>query len=149
MVQSHLLQLLCIVAMEPPASIDADTMRDEKLKVLRALRPIAGEEVAARTVRGQYHAGAIGSKPVPGYLDEVGIAAGSRTETFVAIKAELGNWRWAGVPFYLRTGKRMQQRLAEVVIHFRGGPHPMVRAVSGQAAHRLVIALLPCAGVRA
>jgi len=148
MVQNHLLQLLCIVAMEPPASIDADTMRDEKLKVLRALRPIAGEEVAARTVRGQYHAGAIGNKPVPGYLDEVGIAAGSRTETFVAIKAELGNWRWAGVPFYLRTGKRMQERLAEIVINFRGVPHPMLRAAAGEAANRLVITLQPDESLR-
>src|SRR5882762_6098535 len=148
MVQSHLLQLLCIVAMEPPANIDADTMRDEKLKVLRALRPIAGEEVASRTVRGQYHAGAIDNKPVAGYLEEPGIPAGSRTETFVAIKAELGNWRWAGVPFYLRTGKRMQQRLAEIVIHFRGVPHPMFRAVSGEPANRLVITLQPDESLR-
>ena len=148
MVQSHLLQLLCIVAMEPPANIEADTMRDEKLKVLRALRPIAGEDVAARIVRGQYHAGAIDNKPVPAYLDEPGIAAGSRTETFVAIKAELGNWRWAGVPFYLRTGKRMQQRLAEIVIHFRGVPHPMFRAVSGEPANRLVITLQPDESLR-
>ncbi len=148
MVQSHLLQLLCIVAMEPPANIEADTMRDEKLKVLRALRPIAGEDVAVRTVRGQYHAGAIDNRPVPGYLDEPGIAAGSRTETFVAIKAEVGNWRWAGVPFYLRTGKRMQQRLAEIVINFRGVPHPMFRAVSGEAANRLVITLQPDESLR-
>jgi glucose-6-phosphate 1-dehydrogenase len=148
MVQSHVLQLLCIVAMEPPANIEADTMRDEKLKVLRALRPIAGEDVAACTVRGQYHAGAIDGKPVPGYLDEPGIATGSRTETFVAIKAELGNWRWAGVPFYLRTGKRMQQRLAEIVINFRGVPHPMFRAASGEAANRLVITLQPDESLR-
>ena len=148
MVQSHVLQLLCIVAMEPPANIEADTMRDEKLKVLRALRPIAGEEVAASSVRGQYHAGAIDGKPVPGYLEEPGIASGSRTETFVAIKAELGNWRWAGVPFYLRTGKRMQQRLAEIVINFRGVPHPMFRAASGESANRLVITLQPDEGLR-
>jgi glucose-6-phosphate 1-dehydrogenase len=148
MVQSHLLQLLCIVAMEPPANIEADTMRDEKLKVLRALRPIAGEDVAPSTVRGQYHAGAIDGKPVAGYLDEPGIANGSRTETFVAIKAELGNWRWAGVPFYLRTGKRMQQRLAEIVINFRGVPHPMFRAASGESANRLVITLQPDESLR-
>jgi glucose-6-phosphate 1-dehydrogenase len=148
MVQSHLLQLLCIVAMEPPANIEADTMRDEKLKVLRALRPIAGDEVASRTVRGQYHAGAIDSKPVPAYLEEPGIPGGSRTETFVAIKAELGNWRWAGVPFYLRTGKRMQERLAEIVINFRGVPHPMLRAASGEAANRLVITLQPDESLR-
>jgi glucose-6-phosphate 1-dehydrogenase len=148
MVQSHLLQLLCIVAMEPPANIEADTMRDEKLKVLRTLRPIAGDDVPARTVRGQYQAGAIDGKPVPGYLEEPGIPAGSRTETFVAIKAELGNWRWAGVPFYLRTGKRMQRRLAEIVINFRGVPHPMLRAASGEAANRLVITLQPDESLR-
>jgi glucose-6-phosphate 1-dehydrogenase len=149
MVQNHLLQLLCIVAMEPPANIEADTMRDEKLKVLRALRPISGDEVAQRTVRGQYRAGAIASRPVPGYLDEEGIPKGSRTETFVALKAELGNWRWAGVPFYLRTGKRMQERLAEIVVNFRGVPHPMLRASSGEAAaNRLVISLQPDESLR-
>jgi len=149
MVQNHLLQLLCIVAMEPPANIEADTMRDEKLKVLRALKPIVGEDVAARTVRGQYRAGAIGNKPVPGYPDEPGIPKGSHTETFVAIKAELGTWRWAGVPFYLRTGKRMQDRLAEIVINFRGVPHPMLRAAGGESAYnRLVISLQPDEGLR-
>lgn len=148
MMQNHLLQLLCIVAMEPPANIEADTMRDEKLKVLRALKPITGEEVAACTVRGQYRAGAIGNKPVPAYQEEPGIPSGSRTETFVAIKAELGNWRWAGVPFYLRTGKRMQERLAEIVINFRGVPHPMLRPVSGESYNRLVISLQPDEGLR-
>ena len=149
MVQNHLLQLLCIVAMEPPANIEADTMRDEKLKVLRALKPIVGEDVAARTVRGQYRAGAIGNKPVPGYPDVPGIPKGSHTETVVAIKAELGNWRWAGVPFYLRTGKRMQDRLAEIVINFRGVPHPMLRAAGGESAYnRLVISLQPDEGLR-
>ncbi|HKC15584.1 MAG TPA: glucose-6-phosphate dehydrogenase, partial [Steroidobacteraceae bacterium] len=107
MVQNHLLQLLCILAMEPPASSDADTVRDEKLKVLRALRPIDSENVEQKTVRGQYRAGSIEGKAVPGYADEPGVPAGSSTETFVAIKAEIDNWRWAGVPFYLRTGKRL------------------------------------------
>jgi glucose-6-phosphate 1-dehydrogenase len=149
MVQNHLLQLLCIVAMEPPAKIEADAMRDEKLKVLRALKPITGEEVAACTVRGQYRAGAIANKAVPAYLEEEGIAPGSRTETFAAIKAEVGNWRWAGVPFYLRTGKRMQERLAEIVINFRGVPHPMLRAGNGESAYnRLVISLQPDEGLR-
>ena len=148
MVQSHLLQLLCIVAMESPVNIEADTMRDEKLKVLRALRPIAGEDVAARTVRGQYQAGAIDGKPVPAYLEEPGISPASRTETFVAIKAELGNWRWAGVPFYLRTGKRMQKRLADIVINFRSVPHPVLRAAVGESANRLVITLQPDEGLR-
>lgn len=149
MVQNHLLQLLCIVAMEPPANIDADTMRDEKLKVLRALKPIAGDDVMTHTVRGQYRAGAIGNKSVVGYQDEEGIHKGSQTETFAAIKAEVSNWRWAGVPFYLRTGKRMQDRLAEVVINFRGVPHPMLRAGSGESVHnRLVISLQPDEGLR-
>lgn len=143
MVQNHLLQLLCIVAMEPPNNIDADAMRDEKLKVLRALRPITGDDVARRTVRGQYRAGVIGSTPVPGYLEEPGIAPETQTETFVALKAEVSNWRWAGVPFYLRTGKRMQERLAEIVINFRAVPHPMLRAVAGEATNRLVISLQP------
>ncbi|MFT4046337.1 MAG: glucose-6-phosphate dehydrogenase [Solimonas sp.] len=149
MVQNHLLQLLCIVAMEPPASIDADRVRDEKLKVLRALRPFtSADDVAQRTVRGQYRAGAIGNRPVPGYLEENGIPAQSRTETFVAIKAELNNWRWAGVPFYLRTGKRMQQRLAEIVINFRGVPHPILRATNSEPINRLVISLQPDEGLQ-
>jgi len=149
MVQNHLLQLLCIVAMEPPANVEADTMRDEKLKVLRALRPIAGDDVAACTVRGQYRAGAIRDRPVPGYLQEQGIAAGSGTETFVSIKAGVENWRWAGVPFYLRTGKRMQERLAEIVVNFRGVPHPMLRNHSGvNMENRLVISLQPHEGLR-
>ncbi|MDE2149219.1 MAG: glucose-6-phosphate dehydrogenase [Gammaproteobacteria bacterium] len=144
MVQSHLLQLLCIVAMEPPANIEADTTRDEKLKVLRALKPIAGEDASAHIVRGQYRAGAIAGQPVPGYLDEPGIPPQSHTETFVALKAELGNWRWAGVPFYLRTGKRMQERLAEIVVNFRRVPHPLLRANAEQAPNnRLVISLQP------
>lgn len=149
MVQNHLLQLLCIVAMEPPSSIDPDAMRDEKLKVLRALRPLAPEEVAAKTVRGQYRAGAIAGKPVPPYLEEPGIPAGSRTETFVALKAELNNWRWAGVPFYLRTGKRMQERLAEVVVNFRDVPHALFPSVTGERVpNRLVIRLQPDEGLQ-
>jgi glucose-6-phosphate 1-dehydrogenase len=148
MVQNHLLQLLCIVAMEPPASTDADMMRDEKLKVLRSLRPFTQEEVANRTVRGQYRAGAIRHQPVPGYLEEPGIPPQSRTETFVAIKADVNNWRWSGVPFYLRTGKRMQERLAEIVINFRGVPHPMLRATGGEPINRLIISLQPNEGLR-
>ena len=149
MVQNHLLQLLCIVAMEPPSSIDPDAMRDEKLKVLRALRPLTREDIGARTVRGQYRAGAIDGKPVPGYQEEAGIAPGSRTETFVALKAELNNWRWAGVPFYLRTGKRMQDRLAEVVVNFRDVPHALFPSVSGERVpNRLVIRLQPDEGLQ-
>jgi glucose-6-phosphate 1-dehydrogenase len=148
MVQNHLLQLLCIIAMEPPASGDADAMRDEKLKVLRALRPIAGQGVQARTVRGQYKAGASGGRPVPGYLDEPGVPKDSSTETFVAIKAEIDNWRWAGVPFYLRTGKRLQEKLSEIVITFDDVPHSIFDAASrSNVANRLTIALQPTEGI--
>lgn len=149
MVQNHLLQLLCIVAMEPPTNIEADTMRDEKLKVLRALRPIVGNDVSALTVRGQYRNGVIRNESVSSYLEESGISRDSQTETFVAIKAELGNWRWAGVPFYLRTGKRMQQRLAEIVINFRDVPHPLLASNGGVGiGNRLVISLQPHEGLR-
>ena len=144
MVQNHLLQLLCILAMEPPTSIDADAVRDEKLKVLRALKPLTAQDMATSAVRGQYRAGAIAGGAVPGYLEETGIPAGSTTETFVALKAELGNWRWAGVPFYLRTGKRMQERLAEIVVTFRDVPHAILPTASGtREGNKLVIQLQP------
>jgi len=143
MVQSHLLQLLCIVAMEPPASISADVVRDEKLKILRSLRPIRDHGVLAKTVRGQYRAGAIEGRPVPGYLEEEDVAPDSRTETFVAIKAEIDNWRWAGVPFFLRTGKRMQEKLAEIVINFREPPLAMFQTPAASSANRMVIRMQP------
>ncbi|MHB1666203.1 MAG: glucose-6-phosphate dehydrogenase [Thiomonas sp.] len=144
MVQSHLLQLLCMVAMEPPATLEANAIRDEKLKVLNALKPFSESDVAANSVRGQYRAGAIGGQPVVGYLDEARIAPGSRTETFTAIKAEIANWRWAGVPFFLRTGKRMPERLAEVVISFRKVPLALFPGPSMErASNRLVIQLQP------
>ena len=118
MVQNHLLQLLCLVAMEPPDSYEADAVRDEKLKVLRALRPIDNGDVERNTVRGQYRGLSTEVGTVPSYVDEVGVPR-SDTETFVALKAEVCNWRWAGVPFYLRTGKRMPERVSEIVIQFR------------------------------
>ncbi|MCX8113799.1 MAG: glucose-6-phosphate dehydrogenase, partial [Burkholderiaceae bacterium] len=144
MVQNHLLQCLCIVGMEPPASIDADAVRDAKLQVLRALVPFTADDVRSKSVRGQYRAGAIDGRPVIGFLEEPGVAAGSRTETFVALKVEVANWRWAGVPFYLRTGKRMQERLAEIVVNFRAVPHSIFGASNGAPArNRLVIRLQP------
>jgi len=144
MVQNHLLQLLCILAMEPPASRAADAVRDEKLKVLRALRPIGDAEALIKTVRGHYQGGVIGTTTVPGYLDENGVPPDSRTETFVAIKAEIDTWRWAGVPFYLRTGKRLQQHVAEIIITFDQVPHSIFAgAFSVQAPNRLVIQLQP------
>src|SRR3546814_7361203 len=117
MMQSHLLQRLCIVAMEPPASLAEDAVRDEKLKVLKALKPFSNEDVLTKTVRGQYRSGAINGMPVAGYREEHKVDPDSNTETFVALQAEVANWRWAGVPFFLRTGKRMQERVAEIVIN--------------------------------
>jgi glucose-6-phosphate 1-dehydrogenase len=144
MVQNHILQLLCLVAMEPPNSISADAVRDEKLKVLKALKPITSANAGTVTVRGQYRAGASAGGAVAGYLEELGAA--SDTETFVAIKAEIGTWRWAGVPFYLRTGKRLPSRMSEIVVQFRAVPH----SVFDQAPepNRLVIRLQPDEGVK-
>ncbi len=144
MVQNHMLQLLCIIAMEPPAISDPDAMRDEKLKVLRALKPLTGRDVLQKAVRGQYKAGASNGKPVVGYLEEKDVPKDSTTETFVAIKAEIDSWRWAGVPFYLRTGKRLQEKLAEIVITFEDVPHSIYeRPDTPHALNRLVIQLQP------
>jgi glucose-6-phosphate 1-dehydrogenase len=144
MVQNHLLQLLCIMAMEPPASSDPDAVRDEKLKVLRALRPLADRDVLTKTVRGQYKAGAVRGVPVPGYLEEADIAPDSSTETFAALKVEIDTWRWAGVPFYLRTGKRLQDRLTELVVTFDEVPHPIFeKPPTTRTANELVIRLQP------
>lgn len=121
MVQNHMLQLLALVAMEPPASMAPAAVRDEKVKVIRSLRAMTAETVAQLSVRGQYGAGAVGGQPVKGYAEELGRS--SDTETFVALKAHIDNWRWAGVPFYLRTGKRMPQRTSEILIQFRPVPH--------------------------
>ncbi|MGH6950012.1 MAG: glucose-6-phosphate dehydrogenase, partial [Vitreimonas sp.] len=145
MVQNHLLQLLCLVALESPNSMDADAIRTEKLKVLSALRRIGPPDVASKTVRGQYKAGLINGAKVPGYAEEIGRS--SRTETFAAIKAEVDNWRWAGVPFYLRTGKRMSARRSEIVVQFKDTPV----AIFGQGVatpNRLVLRLQPDEGVR-
>jgi len=147
MVQNHMLQLLCIIAMEPPAMSLADAVRDEKLKVLRALRPIVDGDVQTKTVRGQYRAGASGGKPVVGYLEEPGVPPDSRTETFVALKAEIENWRWAGVPFYLRTGKRLQEQMAEIVVTFERVPHFIFESGRQPAPNQLVIRLQPDEGV--
>ncbi len=149
MVQNHMLQLLCLVAMEPPAMLDADAVRDEKLKVLRSLAPIDTEALCHQSiVRGQYRAGASAGGAVRGYLEELG-DAGSTTETFVALKAEVRNWRWAGVPFYLRTGKRLPERVSEIVIVFKRIPHSVFEPAAGAIeANRLVIRLQPDEGVK-
>ncbi|OJU51730.1 MAG: glucose-6-phosphate dehydrogenase [Mesorhizobium sp. 61-13] len=147
MVQNHILQLLCLVAMEAPASMDADAVRDEKLKVLRALKRINGNDAPKQTVRGQYRAGASAGGPVKGYVEELGKE--SDTETFVAIKAEIANWRWAGVPFYLRTGKRLASRVSEIVIEFKPIPHSIFGENAGPIfANQLVIRLQPDEGVK-
>ena len=142
MVQNHMLQLLSLVAMEPPAHFDARAVRDEKVKVLRSLRRIDRNSAPSHTVIGQYSKGAVGGVPVPGYIDELGRP--STTETFVALKAHVDNWRWKGVPFYLRTGKRLPTRQSEIIIQFRPVPHSMF-AERGSRLHqnKLVIRLQP------
>ncbi|HYC98998.1 glucose-6-phosphate dehydrogenase [Brevundimonas sp.] len=143
MLQNHMLQLLCLVAMEPPSDLDPDSVRNEKVKVLRSLRPITHEEAERVTVRGQYVAGVVEAEPVKGYDEERGAA--SDTETFVAIRADIDNWRWAGVPFFMRTGKRLPEKRTEIVIQFKPLPHSIFdRAERGEIqANRLVIALQP------
>jgi glucose-6-phosphate 1-dehydrogenase len=141
MVQNHALQLLTMVAMEPPSTSDADAIRDEKLKVLKSLRPFTPDLVARDVIRGQYRAGTVDGKAVPGYLEEVKVPAGSRCETFVALRTEVQNWRWAGVPFYLRTGKRLAARDAQIVVNFREVPHPIFPGTN--RANKLVINLQP------
>ena len=148
MVQNHILQLLCLVAMEPPSSMDANAVRDEKLKVLRSLKRVNGQEAPKSTVRGQYRAGASSGGAVKGYLEELG-KKDSTTETFVALKAEIGNWRWAGVPFYLRTGKRLATRVSEIVIEFKPVPYNIFGESAGNVQpNQLVIRLQPDEGVK-
>lgn len=149
MVQNHLLQLLVILAMEPPVSIDPDAVRDEKIKVLRALKPLTGIEAIENSVRGQYKAGAYRDGPVPGYLDNEDIPNDSTTETFVAIRAEIGSWRWAGVPFFLRTGKRMESKTTEIVINFKKVPHSIFATADGfSTPNQLIIRLQPEESIR-
>lgn len=150
MVQNHILQLLCLVAMEPPASDEANALRDEKLKVLRALKPITGDAVSKMTVRGQYKGVSSETTSVASYQDELpDDKKGSRTETFVALKAEVENWRWAGVPFYIRSGKRLATRVSEIVVQFREIPHSIFsRAEGAPKANKLVIRLQPDEGVK-
>lgn len=146
MVQNHLLQLLCLVAMEPPNEFAADAVRDEKLKVLEALRRISEHEVGEKTVRGQYSRGSVDATAAVSYLDELGHA--SSTETFVVVKAEVETWRWAGVPFYLRTGKRLPVRHSEIVVQFRPVPHLIFPAAARDVTpNRLVIRLQPDEGI--
>jgi glucose-6-phosphate 1-dehydrogenase len=148
MIQNHVLQLLALVAMEPPHQFEPNEVRNEKTKVIRSLRPITAATVGSNTVRGQYGAGSAAGLAVPGYNQEPGAKGGSETETFVALRAEIDNWRWAGVPFYLRTGKRMQSRRTDIAIQFKSVPHNIFAADEPTlAANRLVIRLQPTESV--
>ncbi len=142
MVQNHLLQLLCLIAMEPPNLASPDAIRDEKLKVLRALRPMNEKVVKTDTARGQYDAGSIDGRAIPSYLEEIH-KDGSDTETFVALKAHVDNWRWSDVPFYVRTGKSMNARYSEVVIHFKPVQHHIFNGQTPDMVNKLVIRLQP------
>jgi glucose-6-phosphate 1-dehydrogenase len=146
MVQNHALQLLCAIGMEPPINAHADAIRDEKLKVLRALKRWTPETLTQHVVRGQYAAGTMRGEKVPGYKDETGVPPSSQTETFVALRTEISNWRWAGVPFYLRTGKRLAARDARIVVNFRPTPHAIFHTPAG-AVNRLVINMQPKDGL--
>jgi len=147
MVQNHMLQLLALVAMEPPANFDATSVRDEKVKVLRSLRPIGAAQVGDHAVTGQYRDGAVGGVAVGSYAGELG--RGSSTETFVALKAHVENWRWAGVPFYLRTGKRMPERKTEIFIQFKCIPHSIFAKRGARTKpNKLVIAIQPQENIR-
>lgn len=149
MVQNHILQILCLIALEPPATKNADMIRSEKLKVIQSLKPITLDDINAKTVRGQYASGTANGELAPGYQDEIGRERQSNTETFVAIKAEIDNWRWAGVPFYLRTGKRLSSRCAEIVIQFKKPKHSIFADQSVTLpGNRLHIRLQPDDGVQ-
>ena len=145
-IQNHLFQLLCLTAMEPPVSLEPDAIRDEKVKVLQALRPIDPSDVLDATVRGQYTAGTIDGAAVPGYGEEPGVAAESRTETYAAIRLHIDNWRWGSVPFYLRAGKRLNRRLTEIALRFREVPHRLFSNDSPDA-NTLVLRIQPDEGI--
>ncbi len=148
MVQNHIMQLVCLVAMEPPSSLDHGAVRDEKLKVLRALRPMTPAEAKQKTVRGQYTAGAVNGTAVPGFCDELGDQPSS-TETFVALRVDIENWRWSNVPFYIRTGKRLKRKHSEIVIQFQPVPHSIFPEQKFDVApNRLTIRLQPDEGVK-
>ncbi|AEJ39239.1 glucose-6-phosphate 1-dehydrogenase [Sulfobacillus acidophilus TPY] len=149
MVQNHMLQLLSLIAMEPPVAFEADAVRDEKVKVLRSIRPFSTRDITQFTVRAQYETGSIDGEVVPGYLDEPDIASDSRTETYVALRLLIDNWRWAGVPFYLRTGKRLAKRATEIAIQFKRAPRQFFRQTetSELEPNQLTIKIQPDEGI--
>jgi glucose-6-phosphate 1-dehydrogenase len=149
MVPNHLFQLVSLIGMEPPPSLDADAIRDEQVKLLKAIHPIAPEEVPALAVRGQYGPGTIDGRAEPGYLTEPNVAPNSHTETYVALKLNIENWRWANVPFYLRTGKRLAKRYTEIVVQYRRAPHLLFKqtAISSCEPNQLVLSVQPQEGL--
>ena len=149
MVPNHIMQLISLTAMEPPISFQADAVRDEQAKILHAIQPLSSEDVLTRTVRGQYGEGEIAGQHVPAYRSEPGVPPDSRTETFVAVKLQVDNWRWAGVPFYLRTGKRMASRSTYIVIQFRRAPFVLFRdtEVEKLMPNQLVLHIQPEEGI--
>ncbi len=150
MIQSHLLQMLTLVAMEPPASLESEALRDEKVKVLRSVRPIPPSAVHAHAFRAQYTRGMLGGKPVPGYLEEEGVAPHSTTETYAALKLYIDNWRWRGVPFYIRTGKRLAENTSMVCVRFRHPPQLLFREtpIEQLKPNWLLIGIQPCESLR-
>ena len=149
LVQNHMLQLLALLTMEPPTAFDADRLRDEKLKVLEAIVPPSLDEVEAMAVRAQYAPGVVGGVEVPGYREEDGVARYSRTETYAALRLHVSNWRWAGVPFYLRTGKRLSRKLTEIAVILKQIPHVALQSSGsvGIQANQLVFTVQPDEGV--
>ena len=148
MIQNHVFQVLSLVAMEPPASLKPDDVRDEKVKAMRAARAFTPERVRDECVRGQYGPGAVAGKPVPGYREEAGVAPDSMTETYAMITMYFDNWRWAGVPFYVRSGKRLSKRVTEIAIQFRAAPHQLFGEAAGQATpNQLIIRVQPDEGI--
>ncbi len=149
MVQNHIMQVLCLTAMEPPVAFDADAIRDEKVKVMRAIPMLTPEQVATDTVRGQYTAGVVDGQPMPGYKEEKGVAPNSTTETYVALKLFIENWRWADVPFYIRTGKELPSRSTEVTIQFKRVPHQLYKPseTKGLVPNRLTVRIQPDEGI--
>jgi glucose-6-phosphate 1-dehydrogenase len=149
LVQNHMLQLLALLTMEPPTSFEANRLRDEKLKVLEAIPPPTIEDVPAKTIRAQYAPGVVGGKRVPGYLEEPGVAADSRTETYAALRLQISNWRWAGVPFVLRTGKRLPRKVTEIAVILKPVPHLAFRSTGslGVQQNQIILTVQPDEGV--
>jgi glucose-6-phosphate 1-dehydrogenase len=149
MVQNHMLQLLALTAMEPPVLFDAQQVRDEKQKIFQAIRPMLPESMARSALRAQYTAGSVGGKDVPGYRSERGVSSESMTETYVALKLEVDNWRWAGVPFYIRSGKRLPKRVTEIAIQFKKTPHHLFTSLPAEinVQNNIVIRIQPDEGI--